>query len=236
MNMISKDPDSGRIQFKDKPCMQCFHCTAVCPHHAIRVTGMERRQIYKTVPDNLLLAAIETRRSVRHFKEVAPDRDVIQRALDAAAYAPSGKNQHRNRWIVVMGRENTDKLYEMVLDWAKDVESYDHLLRLQEKGHNPVTCSAPCIILGYNRTDALNPQSDTVIAMTLAEQMLVEQGLSTCWGGYLRTASQNSPALQEWLGLPEGCRVYETLIVGYADHEEYVSVPYRPAAEPHWIG
>lgn len=40
-----------------------------------------------------------------------------------------------------------------------------------------MTCGAPCLIIGHNHPEALNPQDDTVIATLLAEQLLVESGL-----------------------------------------------------------
>ena len=39
-----------------------------------------------------------------------------------------------------------------------------------------MTCGAPCLIIGHNHPEALNPQDDTVIATLLAEQLLGEYG------------------------------------------------------------
>lgn len=178
-------------------------------------------------PDSPLLRAIQSRRAIRHFKEKLPDKALIQRALDGAAYAPSGKNEHRNRWTVVYGRARVEELYQLVLEWAGPVEHYKHLVWLARKGIDPVTCGAPCLIIGHNHPEALNPQDDTVIATLLAEQLLVESGLGTCWSGYFRTAAQNSADIQRRLALPEGHRVYSVLMVG-VPAERYPNIPHRP--------
>ena len=223
------------VAVKEKPCMECYHCAAACPAQAVGTTELTPAQLYPAPPEDPLLRAVQTRRSIRHFRPECPDRAVIQEALDLSLYAPSGKNEHANRWTVVLGRRRTDTLFQMTLDWAKDVPHYRHLLKLAQRGNNPVTCGAPCLIVGWNRLDALNPQTDTVIAMTLAEQRLVARGLGTCWGGYLRAAALASPAIQAYLGIPEGCRVYEILLVGYPEGERYPNIPYRPAAEIRWL-
>lgn len=214
--------------------MDCFHCAAACPAHAVVTHGMAEEETYPAAPASTLLHALQSRRSVRHFSAALPDKAAIQRALDGAAYAPSGKNEHRNRWTVVYGKEAVQELYQMVLEWAAPVEHYKHLVWLARKGIDPVTCGASCLILGHNHPDALNPQDDTVIATTLAEQLLVESGLGTCWSGYFRTAAQESAAIQKRLGLPEGHRVYSVLMVGVPE-ERYPNIPYRPEAQADWV-
>ena len=180
------------------------------------------------------MTLIKGRRSTRKFLDKPIPQELLEQVLEAGRYAPSGKNEHRNRWIVVYGREKVEALYRLVLDWAEPVEHYKHLIWLARKGIDPVTCGAPCLIIGYNRPDALNPQDDTVIATVLAEQLLAESGLGTCWSGYFRTAAQESPAIQQALGLPEGYRVYSVLMVGVPT-ERYPNIPYRPAAEASWL-
>lgn len=231
---IFRRGEDGGVFTREKPCMDCYHCAAACPAHAVEVAGLTRAQSYPALGDSPLLRAIQQRRSIRHFRDELPDRALIQRALDGAAYAPSGKNEHRNRWTVVYGREQVAGLYRLVLDWAADVEHYKHLVWLARKGIDPVTCGAPCLVIGHNHPQALNPQDDTVIATLLAEQLLVEAGLGTCWSGYFRTAAQEHAAIGQALGLPEGHRVYSVLMVGVPG-ECYPNIPYRPAAQAHWL-
>lgn len=233
MRVFYRDGE-GKTAVKDRRCMQCFHCAAVCPVQAVSADGLRPEQLYCQPPEDPLARAVMSRRSVRSFRPEVPGRAVIQRALDRAGYAPSGKNEHANRWTVVLGRERTDELYRMTLDWAGNQPGYRHLHKLARWGVNPVTCGAPCLIVGWNRTGALNPQSDTVIAMTLAEQLLVNEGLGTCWAGYLRTAAQHSPEIQAYLGIPEDGLVYEILLVGFPTRR-YPNIPGRPAAEIKWV-
>lgn len=234
MGIFHRD-ENGEVLAKEKPCIECFHCAAACSSKAVACDHLTEAELYPAPAERPLLRAIQSRRSIRNFTDELPDKDFLQSVLDATLYAPSGKNEHANRWTVVLGREKTDELFRLTLDWAKDVPHYRHVIKLAQWGRNPVTCGAPCLIVGYNRTDALNPQTDTVIAMTLAEQLLVEAGWGTCWGGYLRAAARESEAIQAALGIPEGCRVYEILLVGRPDGEHYLNIPHRPTAQVHWV-
>ena len=227
--------EDGQVASKGRPCMDCYHCAAACPTKAVQCDSLTEEQLYPAPAESPLLRAIQTRRSVRHFTAELPEKEFLQSVLDSSLYAPSGKNEHANRWTVVLGKEKVEELYAMVLDWAKDIPHYRHVIKLAQWGRNPVTCGASCLIVGYNRTDALNPQTDTVIAMTLAEQLLVEAGWGTCWGGYLRAAARGSEAIRTVLQIPEGCQVFEILLVGRPDGEHYVNVPYRPAAQVNWV-
>jgi nitroreductase len=231
---IFRRGEDGVVFTREKPCMDCYHCAAVCASHAVITHGKSQAETYLQPPDSPLLRSIQSRRSVRHFTDALPDRAAIQRALDGAAYAPSGKNEHKNRWTVVYGRDQVESMYQLVLEWAETVDHAKHLVWLARKGINPVTCGASCLILGHNCPDTLNPQDDTVIATTIAEQLLVEAGLGTCWSGYFRTAAQQCEKIQQALGLPEGHRVFSVLMVG-VPAEHYPNIPYRPAAEVHWV-
>ena len=233
MGIFRRD-EEGKVFARERACMDCFHCAAACPAKAVVTHGMPEETTYPAAPDSPLLRGIQSRRSIRHFADRMPDKAAIRRALDGAAWAPSGKNGHTNRWTVVYGREKVEELYRLVLEWAQTEEKHNHLVWLARKGINPVTCGAPCLILGHNDPTVLNPQDDTVIAATLAEQLLVEAGLGTCWSGYFRRAAQVSPAIREKLGLPEEHHVYAVLMVGVPE-ERYPNIPCRAPAEIHWV-
>ena len=228
---IFRQDENGEVTAEQKPCMNCLHCAAACPANAIEDAEQE---VYAPAAENSLFAKFQRRRSIRRFKPDTPDRALIQTALDGAAYAPSAKNQQLRSWIVVSGTEAVEKLYRTALAWAKSQPDYRHLVWLDRHGRNPVTCNAPCLILVHSPVESHNPQADCAIAMTLAEQLLVDSGLGTCWGGYLCRMINLCEELQTAIALPEGHQVYGVLMVGIPN-EHYPNVPGRPAANIHWV-
>lgn len=227
--------EDGSVAPAQKECLDCFHCTATCPVRAITYDGMDRAACYPDpAPEGTLLAKLQQRRSIRHFKSAIPDRAVIQAALDGAAYAPSGHNERPYRWTVVLGHERVDHIRRLVLDWAKDEPEFRHLVWADRRGRDPITCGAPCLIFAHVPRAAITGQPDGIIAAALAEQLLADAGLGVCWGGYLCRAVARSADLRAALELPEDREVCSVLMVGYSD-ERYPNLPPRPAASVCWL-
>lgn len=231
MGIITYENGAPTVNPK-RQCMECWHCAAVCPKKAVRREGLE---LYPAAPENALERLVTTRRSARHFKPEPPKRQVISRALEVAAWAPTGKNERTYGWSVVYGPEQVQELLRIVLDWAKDMPRFKVLTRLVTPQRDPVTCGASCVILGHNARSAANPETDVVIAATTAELLLFDRGVGTCWGGYLRRAVDLCPAAREFLGVPEEHGVYAALLCGIPDSEPYRNIPRRPVPEIKWV-
>ena len=226
--------DGGKAAVNERRhCMECLHCAAACPTRAVTWQGLAPEALYRAMPEDPVVRAVELRRSTRHFRPDCPERAALTRVLDQAEYAPSSKNEHKNQWTVVLGRDKTDALIAPVAAWGA-ANGRPELEKQLEWGINMITCGAPCLIIGHIPESANNPEGDVVIAMTTVELLLARTGLSACWGGYLKRAISATPALREALGIPRDHVVAGVLMVGYADGEEYVNVPWRRPADIHW--
>ena len=212
-------------------CMECMQCVAVCPRQAVQDGG---KPAILPAPDDPLEKIITSRRSVRHFKPEAPERSVIEWALQRAGYAPSGKNRHANRWTVVYGKERVEAVRALALEHCEKTGEAPELVRFAAKGLDLLTCGAPVILIGWSPDDCLNPCVDTAIAMETAELLLVSRGIGTCWGGYLRQITGHCPELKALLGIPEGCSMQCCVMVGYPDGVRFPNIPVRPVPEIFW--
>lgn len=232
---IFTQEEDGTIAPQQKECLNCFHCTAFCPVRAISHDKLGHDACYpEPAPAGSLLEKFRRRHSVRHFKEDTPEKELIRAALDGAACAPSAKNQQLCRWTVVLGRDRVEEICRLSLEWAKGERDYRHLVWLHRHGRNPITCDAPCLVIIHAPKDSHNPQTDSAITMTLAEQLLVDSGLGTCWGGYLCRMINLCGELKTALAIPEGHQVCCVLMAGYPD-EYYHNIPYRKNASIYWV-
>ena len=78
-------------------CIGCGHCMAICPAHAIEIRGRELssgdlfalpgmgRATYEQ-----LLSLLQARRSIREFKDISVDTELVNKILYAAKTAPMG--------------------------------------------------------------------------------------------------------------------------------------------------
>lgn len=225
--------EDGTVAIREGRCLSCFHCAAVCPAEAISHDQLGAAALPLPTDDSLL-SKFQRRRAIRRFKPDTPDRAAIRAALDGAAYGPSAKNDRAYQWTVVLGKDTVDRLYQIYLNWARSIPELRVLVWLARRGVNPVTCGAPCLVLVHCPDGCANPHSDSVIAATLAEQLLADAGLGTCWGGYFQRAVDLCPDLAQALSIPEGHKVYAALMVGIPD-EHYPRIPYRPEASIRWV-
>jgi nitroreductase len=63
-----------------------------------------------------LTTVMQTRRSVRKFKDAPVPREALEQMLDAARIAPSGKNKQNWHFIVIQNKELIEKVRAAVMD------------------------------------------------------------------------------------------------------------------------
>lgn len=219
------------LEEKAKGCAKCMHCGIVCPEGAIEYDGApmmacEDKPIVSDTFSEDVEAFLQTRRSYRNFREEEVEEEIIRKALELAAWAPSAKNQHPTKYYVVQGREKVNAMMAHVVDWLKETGNCPEVLSELERGNNLVMGKAPTLILAYCRNNAINPAVDTALALDYADLYLQSRGVGTCWAGYLTRFLNKIPALQEMFPLPENNSFYGVLLAGWPT-EDYLYIPRR---------
>lgn len=233
----------GRPQLREgKACLKCMHCGAACPQNAVSfdeedsVLPQPLPVLSEEFPQQLE-QHILMRRSYRHFKPEPPEREAIRHALELASWAPSAKNQHPAKWIVIDSKEVIEKMMQYILKYVRETGTSPEIATEYEEGNNVVMGTAPMLILCYARNNAINSPADTAIAMTTAELILQARGIGTCWSGYLTELCNAIPQIRELLPqLPDNNSFYGAFMVGYPQNEEYLHIPQRLKREDiQWV-
>ncbi len=212
-------------------CAKCMHCGVVCPEGAIEYNGQpmmiaEDKPIVSDTFAEDIENFLMTRRSYRDFREDEVDSELIQKALEVAAWAPSAKNQHPAKYYVVQGREKIDQMMEIILNYVKESGQSPEIVSEYARGNNMVFGHANTVIMAYARNNAINAPVDTALALDYADLMLQAHGVGTCWAGYLTRFANTIPALQEMFPLPDNNSFYGALLVGWPK-EDYLYIPQR---------
>ncbi|MBR2352166.1 MAG: nitroreductase family protein [Alistipes sp.] len=160
---------------------------------------------------------INTRRSVRKFSPTVPSREVLLDIVHDALTAPSSRNMHTTRFMIVDDRETLDKIADM-----------------RDYGSGFMTGAPAAIVVMGDTTKTDLWRENCAISATMLQLSIVEHGLASCWvhvGG--RPRLQNEPQgeqAEEYLGtfldIPEGCKVECVIALGYSDFE--------PKPLPEW--
>jgi nitroreductase len=142
--------------------------------------------------------AIETRKSVRSWKDRPVPDDVLQRVMDAARVAPSARNQQEWRFVVVRDAELRARLSEAAGGDRFIAEAPVVLVACAETDGRRMRCGHPAFLV------------DVSIALDHIALAAVEEGLGTCWiGGF------DVDAVRSAVGIPNDIEVVELMPLGY---------------------
>jgi len=256
----------------DLACIACNNCEAVCPTKAIRMRG-EYRVLYgryKTPDDKVgemrgpmpfgekdierdfgdiekelteVERVIYRRRSIRLFRKKPVPKELIDRIIEAARFAPSSGNGQPCKFVVVTNRDVIDKvdrqcakLLDMIKwmyagkdKWRDIAITLSSYFMVNEMDQRPIaaiekvkqvggsiTWGAPVVIhvLADSRGIA-NPPLDTGIATQNLVLAAHSLGLGTCYIGFIASAIKFLPWLKKDLHIEYPYELVTSISVGY---------------------
>ncbi|GAB1420968.1 nitroreductase family protein [Anaerolineales bacterium] len=179
-----------------------------------------------------LMDLMVSRRSIRRYKPIEPEKHLIQAVLEAAIWAPSAHNRQPWRFAVIRQGSVKVKLAQAMgarlrSDLEKDGAAADFIQKECERSFERIS-SAPVLILMAlsmvdmdHYSDSRRNQNEEIMAIqsvAMAGQNLLlrahELGLGACW----MCAPLFCPdVVQESLGLPEDWQAQGLITMGYPD-------------------
>ena len=230
---------------REASCYRCQHCFAVCPAGAISILGARPEQSLSLAgggPDPLKLETlIRGRRSVRRYLDENLDPVLLQRLLEAAWQAPTGRNARQVLLTVVDDRAKLARLRTEVLagiarlvrDGALPVEMsrFAEFVRLwEEDGVDVLFRGAPHLLITSAPAEVVTPMPDCLIALTTFDLLAQAHGVGTLWDGLATWAIQKLvPDALKTLGIPAGHVIGYVLLFGKPAVRYARTVQHRPA-------
>lgn len=166
------------------------------------------------------MEAIKGRRSIRRFKDIPVEKEMIEELLGAAQMAPSAGNLQARDFVVVTNKITKQKLAGAALDQSFIDYAPVAIVAVANTGRSSRVYR--------QRGELYAIQDATVGAMNLL-LAAYSMGLATCWVGAF-----DEYAVSELLGLPHGTTPVAIIPVGYPD--EKPSAPSRMSLDKvvHW--
>ena len=199
---------------------------------------------YELIPSlEQVESTLHLRRSIRHFKETGPEKEVVERLIGLAGYAPSGHNLQSIRWQVFANRAELDRLVGMVCDWiGKMLEEnpdspqaplFRKIVKAWSEEMDLVLHRAPVLILTHSRIRTSTEATDAAIALAYLDFASLSFGLGCCWAGLFKMGVESWEPLRQFLDLPHGHQLHGAMMVGYPKYE-FKRVPLRNYPEVKW--
>jgi nitroreductase/NAD-dependent dihydropyrimidine dehydrogenase PreA subunit len=245
--------DEGNIRVNDDSllgCIACGHCMMVCSEGAIKVTGrgispddlLPLPDSGKKAGADELSALMQSRRSVRRFKDRKVDAELLERIVEMASTAPMGIPPWDIGCVTIRGKEQVRQLASEVIKgyegflkifrpWLLKImrpfvgrakyDMFAHFVRpLAEsyvrghrEGRDLLFYEAPALLIFHHSPYA--EAVDATIACTYAMLAVESLGLGSTIIGGAPPILQRNKALCEDLGIPQGNTPSLCLILGY---------------------
>lgn len=215
---------------REKYCIACGHCYAVCPAGAVTFHGRTAEQASASgpLPDSALVAnLLRQRRSCRHYKTEPVSREKLDRLKEILNYSPTGCNDHRLIFSLVEDPAVMDMIRGRVLKRLKTMMKLGVIQLLFPpsrryfadimNGADMIFRGAPHLIAVSTPVFAPCSTWDAKIALSYFDTYAQSMGLGTCWCGFGVWAFRMMPGLRRMLKLPWFYRLDAMMIFGEPD-------------------
>jgi nitroreductase len=189
---------------------------------------------------------IESRKSIRKFKNTEPPKEVIERILQSALHAPSGKNRQNWRFFIVRGEKRDQYLKYSQKSWLgiKDILKQrlkPSLYEFTERFFYTLG-DAPIIVFAYNYNSTDEKYLTNVGSVYMAVQNInlacVAEGLGCCTMG---APLEIKKEVDDFLGL-KNLKEYQEgnlellcgIAMGYPDHNP-PKAPREISGRINWV-
>lgn len=186
---------------------------------------------------NSVIENIKNRRSVREFDSKKIDKNILEKIVEAASFAPTGMNTQPWRFVVVQDDEFRKNLAQdasvRYKKWLENLpqDFKDMRKEIDDKTDDPAYYGAPVIIfvIGKGMT------TDFDCPMACQNIMLSARsfGIGSCWV-YIGQFPLGNDIIREKLELKEGEKVYGPIILGYPKNE-FPIAPEKKSPIIKWI-
>jgi nitroreductase/NAD-dependent dihydropyrimidine dehydrogenase PreA subunit len=230
---------------REASCYRCQHCFAVCPTGAVSILGVRPEHSENLAggrPDPLELETlVRGRRSVRRYLDENLEPALMQRLLEAAWQAPTGRNARQVLLTVVDDRAKLARLRAEVVGGIsrlvregalpEEMSRFGEFARLwEEEGVDILFRGAPHLLLASAPAEVATPMPDCLIAMTTFDLLAQAHGVGTLWDGLATWAIQKLvPESRTTLGIPADHVIGYVLLFGKPAVRYARTVQHRPA-------
>lgn len=242
--------EQGKAKVGPNPCLQCWHCIAICPEKAIgselclddEIVEYEETS-FEVNPEHLL-NLMKFRRSIRAYKETKAEPEKLDNMIAAGRFSPTGCNRQPLRYLIL--DEEMEEIKLLCMEELKVLaetapnspaianDSVRHrFLTMAEEyrttGRDRLFFNAPQVIAVIADTSlGGRPLLDAGIAASNMVLMACAQGLGTCYIGFFVSAAEHSPKVKERLGLKEHEIAAACFVTGYPKYQYKRTVGRNP--------
>lgn len=240
VNCIAFDPENipHYVPGGEQMCVGCQHCFAVCPTGALAFGGKNSADSFVASFGNSdeLLRLIQSRRSVRSFKQQDVPTELISKIISMLAYPPRGGNADSLHFSIVGTEEKMRAIREFTYKTIQGISESSPIIEFCRdnfnKGIDFIFRGAPSMIaVSVNRAKAVAgcENADPIIALSYLDLYAQSLGLGTLWNDCALSVMQELPEVRGMLEIPEGFELNYIMLLGIPAVKYQRTVQREPA-------
>lgn len=228
--IIKMNPTPSIQKSREKLCIKCQHCLAICPTAAISILGIKPENSLSTSIElptyECITNLIKTRRSVRKYVDEDLDQNLIQELLETTVYAPTGHNYNSVHFTLIDKKEDLKLFRDMVYAAIKKagesktlLPKFQILYAIQKvwetNGVDVIFRNAPHLLIASAPSQTSSPLPDCLIALSYFELLANSHNIGTLWNGMLTWVLNDiDPSISKLIGIPETHSIGYGMIFG----------------------
>ena len=187
---------------------------------------------------NAVIESIKERRSIRFYESRGISRDILEAAIEAGNWAPTGGNLQPWRFVVVEDASFRQKLYDIAMPkygkWYENASGPLKAMRdpIDAVVEDPVYYSAPVIVFVIGTKMGSRASDCPMVCQNI---MLAARsfGIGSCWVGFGEMALADEQ-VSEALEMEEDEQVFGPILLGYPKGG-FPKAPKKRAPVVKWI-
>ena len=250
-------------------CYHCGHCVSICPHGAISHNYYSDESVNPITMENLpsydqVLELLRSRRSKRLFKDSPVEKDLLEKVIEAARFAPSQHNEQSTEFFVVQDKKIIQEITSLTAEGIAKLAGYaknpiarmmtrraigkrgaatlfelapemEGLVSLYKSGTDWILREAPVLML-FCADSAGGSFASVNANLALHNAALAAEtlGLGCFYAGFVIHSSERDSRIAKLVSLPETHAIYGALAMGYP-RLKFKKWPDRNPAKVTWV-
>src|SRR3989338_4278476 len=170
-----------------------------------------------------IISLIKSRRSIRKYLNKPILKEIIDKLIEVAKWAPSGMDEQSWGFIVVQDKSLIKELSDRSIPYInKLIEGNSKFIRYKKRmavKDFSIFYHAPCIIMILGRVDAFSYQVDCAMAAQNIMLAASSIGIGSCWVGMMNVLNEDK-WFREKFQVPDNYRVVAPLALGYFENKD----------------